>query len=234
MIFKQISIFIILIGLLIPIASGCSAEGRAERLPSDYQYAVAKDEMSLDDVLKARRSVRRFDDTTLTGDQLLELAWAGQGITEPTRGFRTAPSAGALYPLELYLVAHDAVYHYNTKEDKIEKYLDGDRRTELSIAAVGQNSVAIAAVDIVIAGIVERTAGKYKDRAERYVLIETGHVAQNILLKAVSMGLGGVPVGAFHDDQVSRVLELPENSHPYYILAIGYPESPDTPIASVD
>jgi len=234
---------IIFIGLIFLLSAGCSSKATSDKSgkaaeslnQSGAAYAqgassaeavkpVIPSEMTLDDAIIKRRSMRTFAPTPLSSEQLLALAWAGQGITEPTRGFRTAPSAGALYPLELYLVTADGVLHYIPSENRLEPYLDGDLRKQLSEAAVGQEPVAKATVAIVFVGVVERTSVKYKERAERYVLIEIGHAAQNILLKAVAMGLGGVPIGAFYDDQLATLLKLPDGYHPYYILCIGYPE----------
>ncbi len=221
-------IAVIIITTIIFLAlTGCSSPGHANG-PTPGNDApgesAAAGGMTLDEALSLRRSVRQFSNKPLSPEQLLALAWAGQGITEPNRGFRTAPSAGAKFPIELYLATHDAVYHYDPQGNKLDKYIEGDKRPALSDAAVKQKPVAAAGVDIIIAGIVERTSVKYGDRAERYVLIEVGHVGQNILLEAVALGLCGVPIGAFYDDKVAEVLELPEGHHPYYILSIGNPE----------
>jgi protein-L-isoaspartate(D-aspartate) O-methyltransferase len=224
---KRNSIFIILlIALLLLLSVGCGSPGRAENGPNSktsFQASPLPGEMTLDDAISMRRSARQFDDKQLSREQLLALAWAGQGITEPNRGFRTAPSAGALYPVELYLVTPDAVYHYKPAENILEEHMTGDKRNVLAEAALGQKPITGAAVDIVITADVARTSVKYGDRAERYVLIEIGHVGQNILLKAVSSGLVSVPIGAFYDDKVASALELPDGHHPYYILSIGYP-----------
>jgi len=236
---------IIFIGFILLLLTGCSSRAASEKpgkaagspnnsgaayaqnaTSSESNKPVISSDMTLDEALINRRSIRTFAATPLSADQLLALAWAGQGITEQTRGLRTAPSAGALYPLELYLATPNGVLHYIPSENRLEPYLDGDQRDKLSKAALDQPSVAKAAVAIVFVGVVERTSVKYKERAERYVLIEIGHAAQNILLKAVAMGLGGVPVGAFDDNKLAGVLQLPDGYHPYYIICIGYPEQP--------
>jgi len=217
---------IIITTVIISALAGCGSRGRADTPPPGKDASgesAATGGMTLDDALSLRRSVRQFSNEPLSSEQLLALAWAGQGITEPNRGFRTAPSAGAKFPIELYLATHDAVYHYDPQGNKLDKHIEGDRRSALSEAAVKQKPVADAGVDIIIAGVVERTSAKYGDRAERYVLIEVGHVGQNILLETVALDLCGVPIGAFYDDKVVEVLELPEGHHPYYILSVGHP-----------
>jgi len=180
--------------------------------------------MSVEEALTKRRSVRRFQDRALTPAQIGQLAWAAQGITEPERGFRTAPSAGALYPLELYLLTAEGVFRYSPQGHGLVTLAKTDLRTKLAQAALGQRSIASAPLDLVITGVYQRTRMKYRQRAERYVHLEAGHVAQNIHLQAVALGLGSVPVGAFRDAEVSRVLGLGEEETPLYIIPVGHPD----------
>jgi len=177
--------------------------------------------MSLTETLAKRRSVREFAPDSLTLEQISQLAWAAQGITEPNRGLRTAPSAGATYPLELYLLTKDGIFHYVPQGHKLVQLGEVDRRGELAQAALGQASVAGAALDIVIAGVFSRTEAKYRGRARQYVYIEAGHVGQSIHLQAVALGLGSVSVGAFRDQAVSEVLGLAEEETPLYIIPVG-------------
>ena len=176
--------------------------------------------------LQDRRSTREYTGEPLTLQEVSQLLWAAQGITDP-RGFRTAPSAGALYPLEVYLVVGDVqnleegVYRYEPLEHELVKVLDGEKRAELSRAALKQDWVKEAAIDIVFAGVYERTTVKYGERGIRYVHMEVGHAAQNLCLQATAMDLGIVTVGAFHDEQVKEVLNLQENEQPLYIIPIG-------------
>jgi len=179
--------------------------------------------VSVEEALAKRRSVRAFSSKALTLEQVSQLAWAAQGITEPGRGLRTAPSAGATYPLELYLATPDGLFRYLPRGHKVAKLSGEDRRAALAEAALGQASVRNAALDIVITALYERTAGKYGARAQRYVHLEAGHVAQNIHLQAVSLGLGSVPVGAFEDAAVSKVLALGSGETPLYIIPVGHP-----------
>jgi len=189
-----------------------------------------RSDVSLEEALLKRRSIRDYTGEPLTLQEVSQLLWAAQGITDP-RGFRTAPSAGALYPLEVYVVVGDVenlavgVYRYNPHEHELVKVLDGDKRAELAKAAVGQSCVEEAAIDIVITGVYERTTKKYGERGVRYVHIEVGHAAQNVCLQATTMGLGAVTVGAFYDDQVGEILNLLKEEQPLYIIAIGRPSS---------
>ncbi|MFO8072584.1 MAG: SagB/ThcOx family dehydrogenase [Polyangia bacterium] len=173
-------------------------------------------------VLAARRSLRDFGPAELERDELAQLLWAGQGVTSK-RKKRTAPSAGALYPLELHAVTPEGVLRYLPERHRAQQLAAGDRRAKLAKAALGQSAVAGAAVDIVVAGVVERTAKKYGDRAGRYVAIEAGCAGQNILLEAEALGLGGVWIGAYDDEKVAALAELPQGAVPYGILAIGRP-----------
>lgn len=177
---------------------------------------------SLTEALATRRSVRDYSNESLSLEHLSQLLWATQGITSEVGG-RTAPSAGGTYPLELYLVTGDGLSRYVPTDHELERLAGDDLRAELSRAALSQEWVEQAPAVFVFTAVYERTEQRYGDRAERYVKIEVGHAAQNLLLQAVSLGLGAVPVGAFHDDQVVEVLNLPENHEPLYVIPVGHP-----------
>jgi len=177
--------------------------------------------VSLEETLAVRESMRQYSDASLTLTHISQLLWAGQGITRDWGG-RTAPSAGGLYPLELYVVLPEGVYRYVPHKNQLLRHLDGNVSGVLSRAALGQHWVRSAPLVIVICAVYERVCGKYGKRGERYVTIEVGHVAQNIILQAVSLGLGSVPVGAFHDEQVRNALRLPEDHEPLYLIPIGH------------
>lgn len=181
-----------------------------------------KGEMSLEETLAARRSVREFTDEELTLEEISQLLWATQGITAAWGG-RTAPSAGALYPLEVYLATADGLYHYVPQGHKTIVESKADWRGELWRAGLSQNAIREAPAVFVITAVYARTAKKYGGRAERYVKLEAGHAAQNLLLQAVALGLGGVPIGAFYDDQVQSALSLPLDQEPLYLIPIGHP-----------
>lgn len=180
---------------------------------------------SLEECLARRRSVREFAREALSEQEISQLAWAAQGITEPLEGLRTAPSAGALYPLQVYLVRRDGAFRYLPQGHALERVADGDRRGPLAAAALAQDWIASAPLVVVIAATFGRLRRRYGDRAERYACLEAGHVAQNIHLEAVSLGLASVPVGAFEDDRVAGVLELRSGEHPLYLIAVGRPRS---------
>ncbi len=183
---------------------------------------VETGDMSLEEAIKRRRSVRSYEKTELTLQQLSQLLWASQGITDSVRGFRSAPSAGALYPLKVYLIKKDGIFEYIPSSHSIVKKVDGDKRGELCKAALWQSFIKEAPVSFVITAIYERTTVKYRERGIRYVHIEVGHSAQNIHLEAVALGLASVPVGAFKDDEVKKVLFLPPSEEPLYIIPVGY------------
>jgi SagB-type dehydrogenase family enzyme len=187
--------------------------------------AVSTGAVSLDDALRRRRSVRAFSPQPLSRKQLGQLCWAGQGITEAALGLRTAPSAGARYPLELYVVLPSGVFHYEPRGHRLKRIDGADARAALARAGHGADPVRLAAADIVITAVVSRTRAKYGDRAERYAHLEAGHAAQNVLLEATALGLAAVPVGAFEDDAVRRVIGASGDEAPLYILAVGLPGS---------
>ena len=182
---------------------------------------VLKGTISIEETIKKRRSVRSYSEKDLNEAQLSQLLWSAQGITGE-KGYRAAPSAGALYPLEIYVVKKDGLYHYAPENHSLEFISKKDLRQDLSSAAYGQGFVAQVPVDIVICAVYQRVTARYGDRGKMYTDIEVGHAAENIHLQAVALGLDSVPVGAFTDDGVSSVLGLPEDEVPIYIVPVGY------------
>lgn len=180
--------------------------------------------ISLEETLNSRRSVRNFSSKELSLDQISQILWAAQGITQESTGFRTSPSAGALYPLEIFLLKSDGVFHYIPDGHKIIKLSSDDLRPNLIQGVLFQGFVAEAPVNIIITAVYERTTAKYGNRGIRYVHLEAGHSCQNILLQAVALGLGAVPVGAFDDSYIQDLLDLPQDHIPLYIIPIGYPK----------
>lgn len=198
------------------------AQNRQVQLPDP----ITKGKVSLEEAILQRRSRRNFRDKDLNLEQISQLVWAAQGITTKSwgMGFRSAPSAGALYPMEIYLVKKDGLFHYLPQTHKLEVLGERDLRNALAGAALGQDPISRAPLDIVICAVFERVTGKYGQRGIRYTHIEAGHVAQNIHLEAVALGLGSVPIGAFSDDSVRKVLNLPLDNEPLYIIPVGYAE----------
>ncbi len=197
-------------------------------------YPRLKGKMTVEEAIAYRRSIREYKDEPLTISQLSQLLWAAQGITNPKRGFRAAPSAGATYPLEVYVVVgkngvvglKPGVYKYLPHEHAIILVKEGDVRKELYEAALRQEWVLRAPISIVITAVYERTTSRYGERGIRYVHMEVGHVGQNIYLQATALGLATVVVGAFYDDMVRTIINASKNEHPLYIVPVGKPVKP--------
>jgi SagB-type dehydrogenase family enzyme len=181
---------------------------------------------SVEKALQERHSIREYRKLPLTLDELSQLLWAAQGIS----GFgerRTAPSAGAFYPLEVHVVIGNVIglsvgiYAYDPQEHELSRIETGDKRHPLCQTALGQSSIKNGAAVIVLSGVYKRTMMKYGERGVRYVHMEAGHAAQNVSLQAVSLGLGTVVIGAFHDEEVRAVLGLSGQEAPLYIIPVG-------------
>jgi len=210
-------IYILASLIFLPVFS-YAEEGMIIELPKPKE----KGTVSLEETIKKRRSERRLSGEELTLEQIGQILWSCQGITHKAKGYRSAPSAGATFPLEIYLVTRDGVFHYIPKTHSIKRLNDKDLRPELSGACFGQGFVKDASIDIVMCADFSRTTGAYGKKGENYVYVEAGHAAQNVHLQAVAEGLGSVPVGAFSDDAVTMVLDLPENLVPIYVVPVGY------------
>ncbi len=215
---------IVLIGVIVSLSSldatpPLPGTGPAVALPSPRTTGP----LALEEAMASRRSVRGFTGAELTSGEIGQLLWAAQGVTDAA-GHRTAPSAGALYPLELDVVTADGLARYEPDGHRLVFRSLVDLRPALRLAALDQAAVEEAPVVIVISGVVERTAARYgAERAERYVALEAGHAAQNVLLEAVGLGLGAVPMGAFADEAVRRVLDLLDGESPLYLIPVGRP-----------
>lgn len=205
--------------LVITLMMQVTEFGDVIRLPGPQ----AKGTLSLEESIAKRRSLRSFAREPLTVEQIGQLLWATQGITDTIEGLRSAPSAGALYPLEIFIVLPVGVYHYEPFRHILKRTVAGDVRPVLQRAALDQEAVGHAPAVFVIAAVFERTAHKYGVRANRYVYLEAGHACQNLLLQAAVKGLGGVPVGAFEDDEVARLLKYTKELKPIYLVPVGHP-----------
>ena len=194
-------------------------------LPSPSQ----KGSMSLEEAITRRRSVRRFTSKPISQSQLSQILWAAQGISDTSEKYRTVPSAGATYPLEVFVVCgkdtiegiNGGIYHYHIARHSLTLHHKEDIRLELARAALNQEFIYEAPVDIVICALYERTTLGYGNRGERYVHIEVGHAGQNIYLQAEALGLATVAIGAFNDEQVRKVLLLDKQYKPIYIMPLG-------------
>ncbi len=184
--------------------------------------------VSVEQAIERRRSRRAYTSAPVKLAELGQLLWAAQGVTGP-EGQRTAPSAGALYPLELYVAATHVedlargLYHYDADLHTLEPVSAGDKRRALAEAAHEQACVQFSACMVLVAAVEERITEKYGLRGLRYVPIEAGAAAENILLQAAALGLGTVIVGAFDDSKVARIAELGEGEHMVLMTAVGRP-----------
>jgi len=220
---RREALLMIILGLLgcqPPIKKGEVTPSPVEEIP--LPTPAQRSGVSLEEALTRRRSIREFREEGVTSVEISQLLWAGQGITDP-RGFRTTPSAGALYPLELYVATGEGVYHYSPQRDRLAVLSSEDMRLGLWEAGLEQDALREAPAIIVVAAVYARTEGKYGPRAERYVRLEAGHAAQNILLQAIALDLGAVPIGAFYDQKVQEVLALPSDHEPLYLIPVGHP-----------
>ena len=183
-------------------------------------------EQSVEMLLQQRRSVRSYQKSSLNLTEVGQLLWSAQGVSD-AQGLRTAPSAGALYPLKLFVVVGDVnelspgIYQYNPEEHSLLKTANGDLRKLLQKAALNQSSIGDAAIIFVFTAIYQRTTWKYGDRGVRYVHMEVGHAGQNLFLQAEALDLGTVVIGAFNDDEVRKVLRLDSDMQPLSLMPVG-------------
>ncbi len=196
-------------------------------LPSPSQQGT----ISLEEAIARRRSIRRFASQPVSQSQLSQILWAAQGKSDTWGRYRTVPSAGATYPLEIFIACGEngvegidaGIYHYSRDNHSLTLHHERDVRLALASAALDEESIQEAPLDIVICAEYERTQRRYGSRAERYVHMEVGHTGQNIYLQATALGLATVAIGAFHDEQVREVLRLDKQYKPLYIMPLGKP-----------
>jgi SagB-type dehydrogenase family enzyme len=192
--------------------------------------------MSVEEAVSRRRSIRHFGPKSLSLGALSQLLWVAQGITDSDGVFRAVPSAGALYPLELYVVVRkdgvvglpEGVYHYEPQGHRLTPVKGGDAASDLEAATWGQGVVKEAAATIVMTAVLGRTAKKYGRRATQYVFQESGHAAQNAFLQATSLGLGTVVMGAFSEPAVRRAIGVGLGERPVYVQPFGFPREART------
>ena len=182
-----------------------------------------KSDISLEEAIYKRRSVRNYSSRELTLEQISQLLWACQGITD-SKPLRAAPSAGALYPLEAYLLKNDGLYKYLPQGHKIKTISDENLKEKIMQASWKQAFIKKAPIGIVICAVYERVSSSYGEAGIKYTDIEIGHAAENLRLQAVSLGLSSCPVGAFDKEKVAKILNLPKEEIPVYIIPVGYKE----------
>lgn len=200
--------------------------------------STLKGEISLEEAMANRRSLREYLDEPITLEELSQLLWAAYGITETRWGFKTTPSAGATYPLIVYAVPvprgvavpggylAPGSYRYDPHTHSLGLVRRGDLSGDLYEAGLRQEWIREASLNLVFTAIYERTTDYYDSREVRYVHMEVGHAGQNVYLQATALGLGTVAVGAFHDDQVARIIGASPREKPLYIMPVGRPIKP--------
>ncbi len=177
--------------------------------------------IALERALAGRRSSRAFGAPIAPGE-LSQLLWAAQGVTEPATGKRTAPSAGALYPLDVYVARADGIFLYRPDKHALDKLGAADKRAAIAKASLDQEAVRAAPTLIVLTGTAARLRPKYLERSERYMFLEAGHAAQNLLLQAHALGIAAVPIGAFDDEAVRAAIAAPPGATPLYVIPVAH------------
>lgn len=217
---KKLAVTLVILIFASALAISEEAKLKTVKLPAP----VLKGKMSLEEAIAARRSVRLFDEKhkiDLAG--ISQLAWSAMGVTHTVRdrNLRAAPSGGATYPIDIFIVTADGVYSYKPDKHEMVQVIDKDIRADLKKAALGQGFIETAPVSIVWCAVFERITQRYGERGIMYAHMEVGHSAENVHLQAVTMGLASVPVGAFDPEEVAKVLELPKDCIPLYIVPVG-------------
>ena len=179
--------------------------------------------LSFEEALVRRRSVRDFSTEPLTRSQIGQLAWAGQGVTDAQRGLRTAPSAESLYPMELFIATSEGLFNYRPTEHSLQHTMEQDIRGELARATLTPDPVAGAACSIIIAGSSRKIANRVGNKSRVFVAMEAGHIAQNIQLQAVCMGLGSVPIGGLDPTAIRKICRMSRELEPLYVICVGHP-----------
>jgi len=187
-------------------------------------------DVSLETTIHQRRTVRSFNSKELTLNQLSQLLWAAQGITEPGAFKRAAPSAGALYPMDIYGAVgggcveglNPGVYLYDPATHSFSLTQEGDMRRDIAMASLGQMWMSYAPITFIITAEYSRIMGKYGQRGVRYAMIEAGHIGQNIFLQSQALGLEAGIVGAFEDGKVIQIMGIKRTHEPLLIMPVGY------------
>ncbi len=217
---RKALLLVLFVLLIVPFALAQEVNQKIESKPRDLISLPAPNRtggMSLTEALATRRSVRSFTATKLTQEELSQLFWAAQGITDD-KGHRTAPSARAQYFLSLYLATAEGFFEYVPAGHKLKQLAVKDLRSTLS----SQPAITAAPAVFVIAGDYERASQGRKDTGLRWVHLEAGHAAQNLLLQATALRLGAVPVGGIQPEQVAQAASLPPGSTPIYLIPVGH------------
>ena len=215
--------------LAAPLAVGC----RSENQPGKEETMITlpkpklKSDCSLEEAIQSRRSVRSYAKDSLALNELGQLLWAAQGITDSGRQLRSAPSAGATYPLHLYAVVdkveglEPGLYLYHPEQHAISLVQAGDIKAAIGKQAARQSAIQQAPLTLAFCAQLSRISPRYGDRSERYTYLEIGHAAENVHLQCESLGLGTVCVGSFDDAALKAALGLPPGVDPHYLMPVG-------------
>ncbi len=223
---------IVAVAVCVVLFSVCDTSGGAVTMsPVELPDPRTESDVSVEEAIASRRSRRSFAARPLTLQQLGQILWAAQGLTGPQGRKRAAPSAGATYPMFVYVAVGQGgvegleagVYRYVPEQHALQPRREGDVRGQVSGAALGQSSLTEAPLDLLLAAEYERTTRRYGERGIRYVAIEVGHVGENVYLQAEALGLGTVAVGAFDDEAVGTAFGIPEEQDALYLMPVGYP-----------
>lgn len=187
--------------------------------------ASTSGQFSLEDAIANRRSVRSFTNEKLDYETISQLLWAGQGITDSISGKRAAPSAGGIYPMELYVAMPDGVYKYDPVKNSLLKIHRDDVRAALSNASYKQQFIKNAPLLIVISGSPKKIMKKYPNNIKEFMYLEAGHIAQNIHLQAVVTGLASCPMGSFESKKVKQICRMSQGQEAVYMIAVGKPQN---------
>jgi SagB-type dehydrogenase family enzyme len=222
----RLGVVVVLVAMAVGLIGlqALSAQAPAATSEAEIKLAAPRTSggMSLTEALAKRRTVRTFSKQPVSMEDVAQLCWAAQGITQEARGLRTAPSALAQYPATVFVVDHKGVYEYQPKPHALHRIAEGDMLKKLH-EVEGQPALGSAAVCLIVAMDVEHMKARAKDRAERYSLLEGGHIAQNVLLQATALGLAGVPMGGLGEEETVAAMSLPKQLRPVYLLPIGHP-----------
>jgi len=214
---KRLRVFILILAGFSILCGGQSRSRVSQVKLIQLSEPSLKGLVSFEEALARRRSVRRFTNQQLKPAHISQLAWAGQGVTETSKGFRTAPSAGATYPIKLYICTQAGLFVYRPEEHSLEQISNVDVRSGLSTIN--------APCSIIITGSEREVATKFRREAREYMLLEAGHISQNIQLQAVCLDLGSVPVGGFDSRNIRKVCRLSKDVEPILVIAVGYPDT---------
>jgi SagB-type dehydrogenase family enzyme len=225
--FSSLAIIIIISSLLIYSNMNTVAQSNKPKFEIKLPNPSRTGKMSLEEALAKRRTMRTYLDSAITKQNLAQLLWAAMGATSP-QGKRTAPSAGATYPLDLYIVVGNVkdvpqgIYTWSNSSNNLLCQQNGDFRKNIADACHSQEFIIKAPINVIYVANWNRIKPRYEDRSEKYCDQEAGHSAQNLLLEAVTMNCGGCPIGAFDEKSISNILKLDSiNQKPMYIITIG-------------